>query len=482
MAGVVQERLRAEHDEWVARLTLDEVSDLLARRGVTSVAFKLLPPKQDNDKNQIYFGVDLTSGGATFIPSTNLRGEITESRKAGAAGKTLFQADVDFWWITRDGDALAPNAKMIFYPQYPEARLSGLIKGCDNPPRTLYNRELGAQVAGRVFLIGTTDEDRTYGMLLPPESPAAVALTKMSSELETFGVLHLWRVHGDRALSPDGIAAELHGVHLRGWVPGCRLTRGGVVPYFARPAGGATLEAQLGVITNADAVPDFRGWELKQHSGSVLTLFTSEPDGGLYRDDFYEFMRRHGKQTGDARVDFTGRRVVGEPSKAGLRLTLRGYRSASDYDPHGAVELVDDDGLVAASWSFTKFLGHWMDKHSHVAFVPSEKSEALSAYRFGRHVRLAQGAAFRRLLQAIASGRVFYDPGCRAAFNAEGAPVPGQSKRRNQWRVRYRDLDELYASIRLVDVTAVPADNSVSQRVLRDLGVTLPVLPGQAKL
>ncbi|UUZ59594.1 MvaI/BcnI restriction endonuclease family protein [Nocardioides sp. B-3] len=259
------------------------MSDLLSKRGVSSVAFKLLPPKQDNDKNQIYFGADLTSGGATFIPSTNLRGEITESRKPGAVGKTLFRADVDFWWITRDADAMAPNAKMIFYPQYPEARLSGLIKGCSNAPRTLYSRDLGAQVPGRVFVLGTTDKGRTYGLLLPPASPAALSLAAMASGLETFGVLHLWRVHGERAMSRDGIAAELHGVHLRGWVPGCRLTRAGIIPYFARPAGGATLEAQLGVVTNADAVPDFRGWELKQHSGSVLTLLTSEPDGGLYR-------------------------------------------------------------------------------------------------------------------------------------------------------------------------------------------------------
>ncbi|UUZ59595.1 MvaI/BcnI restriction endonuclease family protein [Nocardioides sp. B-3] len=140
------------------------------------------------------------------------------------------------------------------------------------------------------------------------------------------------------------------------------------------------------------------------------------------------------------------------------------------------MELIDEEGEIAASWSFTKFLGHWMDKHSRVAFVPSQKSDALSAYRFGNNVRLAQGAAFRRLLRAIAAGQVFYDPGCRAAFDAEGTPIPRQSKRRNQWRVRFRDLDALYATMTPQDVTTVPADNTVSQRVLRDLGVILPVL------
>lgn len=472
-----QERLRLTHDAWVSHLTLEAVRSLLLEREVTSCAFKLLPPRQDNDKNQFYFGRDLTSGGATFIPSKNLRGELTRSGKAGAYGRTLFQADVDFRWITADGDAVAPEAKLIFYPQYPEARLSGLIRGSANPPRTLYLRRLRAQVAGRVLVIGTTGAGRTYGLLLPPESPAAVALTEMASSLESFGVLNLWWIHGNQAFSAEQMAAELHGVHLRGWVPGCRLTRGGVVPYFARPAGGATLEAHLGVIANAQAVPDFQGWELKQHSGRVLTLFTSEPDGGLYRENFYEFMRRYGVDNGQ-RHNFTGiQRVGGEPhSTNGLTLRLRGYRHEEDYEPHGAVQLIDRDGTVAAAWSFVKFLDHWMEKHARVAFVPSEKKDELSAYRFNSQVRLSSGASFRKLLRAIADGTVYYDPACRASFDSRQEPIPNQTKRRNQWRVNLGKIDTLYGAVLEVDVTDFPPNNAFSTRTLSSLGVTLPKL------
>jgi hypothetical protein len=476
-----QERSRLAHDAWASQLTLETVRSLLQEREVTSCAFKLLPAKQDNDKNQFYFGRDLTSGGATFIPSTNLRGELTHSKKEGARGLTLFQADVDFRWITVDGDAVAPQAKLIFYPQYPEARLSGLFRGSANPPRTLYLRRLRAQVAGRVLVIGTTDVGRTYGLLLPPESPAAVAMVEMAPSVESFGVLNLWWVHGDQAFSAEQMAAELHGVHLRGWVPGCRLTRDGVVPYFARPAGGATLEAHLGVVTNAQAIPDFQGWELKQHSGRVLTLFTSEPDGGLYRENFYEFMRRYGVDNG-RRHDFTGiQRVGAEPHRThGLALRLRGYRADDDYDPDGAVELVDRHGEVAASWSFVRFLHHWMEKHARVAFVPSEKNDDLLAYRFDSRVRLASGASFRRLLRAIADGSVYYDPACRASFDPEMNPIPTQTKRRNQWRVNVRDIGALYGSMTEFDVTDVPPDNTFSKQVLSALGVSLPTLPPEA--
>lgn len=471
------ERLRHEHDAWVASLTIDVVSRLMSRRGVTNIALKLLPARQDNDKNQFYFGRDLTSGGATFIPSRNLRGSTTTSTKPGAAGKTLFQADVDFVWITQNGEAVAPQAKLIFYPQYPEARLSGLIEGCENPPRTLYLRRLGAQVAGRVLVLGTTDAGRTYGLLLPPQSPAARSFVELAPTLQRFGLLYLWRIHGDRALASDEIAAELHGVHLRGWVPGCRLTRNGVVLYYARPAGGATLEAQLGVVTNAIDGPDFQGWELKQHSGPVLTLFTSEPDAGIYRDDFYTFMRRYGVDNG-SRHDFTGiQRVGAGPHKTnGLQLTLVGYRSEEDYDPDGAVALVDGAGTVVASWSFVRFLDHWMRKHARTVFVPSEKNDRLRAYRFQSDVRLARGAAFKLLLRAIAAGKVYYDPACRAAFDHLDRVIPSQSKRRNQWRVHVRDLNSLYTELLPTDVTRFPADNTHSQKALDELGVTLPTL------
>lgn len=464
------------HDVWVAGLTLEQVEELMARHGATSVAVKFLPERQDNDKNQIYLGMDL-SGAASFIPSTNLRGEHTSSTKPGAPGKTLFQADVDFRWLTRAGAVEAPNAKLIYYPQYPEVRLSGLIRGADSPPRTLYVKAIGAQVAGRVLVLGVNDAGTTHGIILPPSSPAAASLHATRGSLESYGVLHLWRVRGERALSAEGLAAELHGVHRRGWVPGCRLTKAGIQPYWARPAGGATFEAQLGVVTNSAAEPDFQGWELKQHGGNVLTLFTSEPDGGLYAADFASFMRRYGVEK-PHRHDFTGiqRHGAGPHKTNGLRLALRGFDRDGEYDPEGGVDLVNEHGDIAASWSFLKLLEHWRAKHARVAFAPSESSEDLRAYRFGKDVRLAEGASFTRLLAAIEAGRVYYDPACHLSLDDQGAPVRGSGKKRNQWRVHVKDLNSLYATVTPVDVTTVPADNSLSQRVLDALGITLPVL------
>lgn len=450
------------------------------RRGADTIVVKFLPEKQDNDKNQIYLGTDLT-GAASLIPSVNLRGERTSSRKPGAPGKTLFQSDVDFRWITGDGlDSPAPNAKVIFYPQYPEVRLSGLILGSPNPPRTLYVKRLGAQVAGRALVLGITKSGQTIGLLLPPESPAARELTLNAPGMERYGVLHALLLDGDVGLSREGIAAEIHGVHLRGWVPGCKLTLAGVKPYWARPAGGATFEAQFGVVTNSKAEPDFQGWELKQHGQNVITLLTSEPDGGLYARDFPAFMQSYGVEKPD-RYDFTGiqRHGAGPHKVNGLRLRLRGYEPNGEYDPDGAVELVDPDGNVAASWSFLKLLDHWRAKHAKVAFVKSESNPDVKSYRFGKDVMLAEGASFNRLIDSIAAGTVYYDPGSHVSFDEQGRPVRGSGKKRNQWRVHIKNLGALYATVTPLDVTMVPADNTISQRALDALGVVLPVLEEQ---
>ena len=98
------------------------------------------------------------------------------------------------------------------------------------------------------------------------------------------------------------------------------MSRAGVPePYSARNGGGYTLEAELGILPNGYAEPDFMGWEVKQYgvrdferytAKSPVTLMTPEPTGGVYRDGGLEvFLRRFGypDKAGNAgRINFGG--------------------------------------------------------------------------------------------------------------------------------------------------------------------------------
>ena len=90
------------------------------------------------------------------------------------------------------------------------------------------------------------------------------------------------------------LLAELKRIHQKRWINSKRLDKTGAVKlYRAQNGGGYTLEAELGVIPNGIADPDFMGWEIKQFAvkkchlinSKPLTLLTPEPDGGYYVDE-----------------------------------------------------------------------------------------------------------------------------------------------------------------------------------------------------
>jgi len=79
----------------------------------------------DNSKNQPYFGGDLAV--LNMLPAGELVAEQTSSEKPSRSS-TRFKAPLDFKWIDNSGNIYpAPNAQLIFYPQYPEMRFSGFF-------------------------------------------------------------------------------------------------------------------------------------------------------------------------------------------------------------------------------------------------------------------------------------------------------------------------------------------------------------------
>ena len=88
------------------------------------------------------------------------------------------------------------------------------------------------------------------------------------------------------------------------------------------------MEKSLGIIPNSDKNGDFKGIELKTHTQKKVTLFTPEPDLGLYNKDFKDFMLKYGYQDGNGAYRLTGIHKCGiRCDKSGLTLSI------SNYDP-----------------------------------------------------------------------------------------------------------------------------------------------------
>jgi hypothetical protein len=107
-------------------VTLSAVLDHMRSKGATRFIAKRLSPN-DNSKNQIYLGSAINA-----IPNKGIRVE----NEGGKRPRHI--ADVTFSWVTASGQiSVAPHAKLILYPKYPEVRLSGFLLGSRMAPKFL---------------------------------------------------------------------------------------------------------------------------------------------------------------------------------------------------------------------------------------------------------------------------------------------------------------------------------------------------------
>src|SRR5688572_4521874 len=99
-------------------LSLAQFSDLMSSKGVKSLYLKHLAAN-DNNKNQPYLGSDFNA--IQILPNQG----IIADRERGN-----FKAQLDFAWLDDDTNVNpAPHAKLILYPEYPEVRFSGFLRG-----------------------------------------------------------------------------------------------------------------------------------------------------------------------------------------------------------------------------------------------------------------------------------------------------------------------------------------------------------------
>jgi hypothetical protein len=435
------------------------LKQLLARMrdlGATRVYAKKLAPN-DNSKNQIYLGGDFSV--LNLIPHGEIYSD--DEEKAGSKRERA-KARVKFYWVTGNGKYLAPDANLILYPKYPEVRMSGFLKACEDPPSEI----LTVRDPGRVLVIGVTADGEVLGYAAKADN--AVAREIEAGTWEQLGVfLELPARPDSKASTKQLLLAELKRVYQLHWIMSQKLGKDGIkAPYTARNGGGYTLEAELGITPNGYSEPDFMGWEVKQYGvgdfknflpKSAVTLMTPEPTGGVYQEQgVAEFMRRFGyaDKSGKAnRINFGGVYTCSKDFHAdtGLRMILEGYDADSGkiIDLDGGIALVDRAQEVAAHWSFKGMMQHWNRKHAQAAYVPSLFRTPPPEYSYGPRILLCEQTDFLLFLKAFSDGTVYYDP----AVKIESvAGKKSKVKRRSQFRTKHGSLTSVYYHNEIVQI------------------------------
>ena len=450
-------------------LSINSLVEIFKKNNVTRIYYKLLSPN-DNSKNQPYMAGHITDLG--FLPTGNITESTSVSLKTNDPKRKIkYLIDLDFSWISSEGKIYpAPDAKLIYYPQYPEVRLSGFVSKCGFDMGGWMDPLKKGRSQGRVLFFGITKSKKILAYLAVPESRIAkeiidfpaIEITSVLKELNTEG-------KAKAASSKELLLHELKRIHLQNWIESKRLDKDGLLnQYTAQNGGGYTLEAELGIKPNGYSDPDYLGWEIKQFgvdrceliNNKPLTLMTPEPDGGYYVANGAEaFMRMYGYKNSKIadRFDFTGRHLAGEIcARSGLMLVTQGYDRTSKIitDVSGCLALIDSKGNAAASWSFSKLMQHWKKKHAKAAYIPSlsrKEASNTKSYSYCNNVRLFEGTTFIRLLHTISEAHTYYDPGIKL----ENASTTPKTKRRSQFRVKSKELSQLYEKQSDIDILTI---------------------------
>ena len=418
--------------------------------GVTQLWLKRLA-ENDNSKNQVYLGPDLTA--LNVLPTGLLTSDPDRPERLKSA--------LRFSWLKQDGSLIpSPGAQLILYPQYPEVRFSGFLRGSQGAP----SKVMTVRESGRILFFGVTPAGQIVGYASARDSDLTREIEVLNLQADT-GVFSQLRIE-IRADEKELLLSELRRITGLGWIDSKRLNSKGEILACPSPnCGGYTLEAELGIRPNGYADPDFHGWEIKQHavtqldrpaSGGPITLMTPEPTGGVYvNEGVKEFIRRYGyadKAIVDRR-NFGGIHTTSKVCLAtGLHLTLEGYdvgrSKITDFSK--GLSLLDGQGNTAATWHYKDLLCHWTTKHAKAAYIPSlNRKQPSNQYRYGCVVRLAEGTEFRLFLNAVAMGVVYYDPGIKI----ENASTPKPTiKKRSQFRIKSSKISQLYTKVSETDV------------------------------
>lgn len=448
-------------------MNLDSLLRIFSDNGCQKVYVKRLSAN-DNSKNQIYLAGSFDV--LNILPS----GDVTDDTEGIRKRKTL-KSKVDFYWLNNEGVvSFAPNAQLILYPDYPEVRFSGFLKGSKNAPSEI----LTSRIDGRILFLGVNNKKKIYGFVVEPQTELANEFSSLKN-LETHGVFSVITIINSKIIkdSKSILLKELKRIHNLGWICSKRLdSNREFVPCLSSNCGGYTLEAELDIPSNSVSGPDFLGWEIKQFRASSfknfgstsITLMDHSPtDGYFYENGAEAFIRKYGypdKKGRASRINFGGTHKYEQIHKlTSLKLIIDGFdsntKAMTSPNGEGYVALVDDKNNIAASWSFKSIIDHWKAKHPQACYVPSKIRKGVfdkctQQYSYGNNVILGSYTDVNLFLFQLCSGNIVYDPGIKLEMAIEGER--GQKvKVRSVFRTKPKHLSSLYYENEVVDLNKI---------------------------
>ena len=460
---------------------LKSVAALFAPFDVEKLLIKILAPSQDNDKNQINFGSS-KKGILNLFPgdiSLELLNESRSSKKAYSdSGSPKPCLSLDFYWIDPHSGKphSAPEAKIIDYIQYPEARFSGFLKNCEIAPDCL-RRTSQKNYGKRALVLGVNGSGQTFGLTLTSDLDPAFSLIV---DLPKSNIAPLFKVFliGHQGKSEEQLLVSELGSLVGKWHKSQIIRKGHSKPSaFKGPAGaGNTLEAIMNIPANAKKEPDKYGYEIKAfRKGGKISLMTPTADRGEEgRLSFKEFMNTYGwiSPKDPQRLVFNGIFKYLSDRNDRFVLDMSGYDSESDKFKDNVSEIIPflrskSDGAMVSGWSFEKLLRSWNEKHSKACYVEYESrpyqgndSNHDKEYRYTGRIYLCEGTNIFRYLRGIVQTSVYYDP-------AHEIKEQGGSSVRPQWRISVSNkhfksaLEQLYFQVTVHEFdTSLSADGS----------------------
>lgn len=445
-------------------MNLESLLKIFSNNACNKVYVKRLSAN-DNSKNQIYLAGSFDV--LNILPS----GEVVTDTNGQRKTKTL-KSKLDFYWINNEGVlSFAPNAQLILYPDYPEVRFSGFLKGSKNPPSEL----LTSRIDARILFLGVSNEKKIYGFVVAPETELAKEFLSLKN-LETHGVFNVFTIINGKIIkdSKNILLSELKRIHNLGWICSKRLNSNRqLVTCLNSNCGGYTLEAELDIPSNSISGPDFLGWEIKQFSAPSfdrfgsrsITLMDHSPTDGYFHENGAEaFIRKYGyadRKGRASRMNFGGTHKYEIIHKlTSLRLIIEGFdsntKTMTKSDGDGYVALVDDKKNLAAAWSFKSIIEHWKAKHPQACYVPSKIrkgnfDKCIQQYCYGNNIILGSYTDVNLFLYELCVGNIFYDPGIKLEMAIAGER--GQSvKVRSLFRTKPINLSSLYYENEVVNV------------------------------
>lgn len=426
--------------------SFEEIVTTLKNLGSDRILIKLLSPN-DNSKNQIYLGGDF-SALQMFPTGEVVKNEGTSNKKKKTS--EILKAQLPLFWLTESGQLESSKfATFILYPQYPEVRMSGMLRGCRNAPSQI----IASREEGRILIFGISKSNfKVICFALERQDHASEEIRNQiaSEHFELTGVFYTLK---PQTRLIDMIVGKLRTIDFTVFHKTFYLTKGQRIFTTNRNSCGTTLEGLLGIESNSLPTPDWSDWELKAVStkkypepypSSRVTLLTGEPDGGLYVTDLNQFMLNYTRMKDANERNFTGPWHMKKGVFHDLQLSYNENESK--------IVLMDTspNPIEVASWDLAGIINHWKSKHQHAVFVPYTKDKNTKQVKFSPLVCIGEGATFELFFSALRNGTIMLDPGVKFTYNPE--KVKWDVHKRTQWRTVLKQLPTIYSLFSFIDV------------------------------